>query len=122
LRVSVFAFQVPGSRFRAGCSVFRVQASGFRVSGSGFRIPGSGFQTSGFGFRVPCFGFRVPGSGSPSSVFWVLEFRVPGTRIPGCRVLFFFFFITLKPRVECYTKSMRLKYEPASEPLHISVK
>ena len=32
-----------------------------------------------------------------------------------------FFFIDLKPRVEWYTKSMRLKYEPASEPLHISV-
>ena len=32
-----------------------------------------------------------------------------------------FFFITLTPRVELYTKSMRLKYEPASEPLHISV-
>ena len=32
-----------------------------------------------------------------------------------------FFFITLKPRVEYYTKSMSLKYEPASEPLHISV-
>ena len=31
-------------------------------------------------------------------------------------------FITLKPRVEWYTKSMSLKYEPASEPLHISVK
>ena len=35
---------------------------------------------------------------------------------------FFFFFITLKPRVEWCTKSMRLKYEPASEPLHISMK
>jgi len=34
----------------------------------------------------------------------------------------FFFFITLKPRVKWYTKSMSLKYEPASEPLHISVK
>ena len=33
-----------------------------------------------------------------------------------------FFFITLKPRLESYTKSMSLKYEPASEPLHISVK
>ena len=36
--------------------------------------------------------------------------------------LLFFFFITLKPRVEWYTKSMSLQYEPASEPLHISVK
>jgi len=34
--------------------------------------------------------------------------------------LTFFFFITLKPRVECYKKSMSLKYEPALEPLHIS--
>jgi len=34
----------------------------------------------------------------------------------------FFFFVTRKPRVELYTKSMSLKYEPASEPLHISVK
>jgi len=38
------------------------------------------------------------------------------------RFLLFFFFIALKPRVEEYTKSMSLKYEPASEPLHISVK
>ena len=30
--------------------------------------------------------------------------------------------ICVEPRVECYTKSMSLKYEPASEPLHISVK
>jgi len=36
--------------------------------------------------------------------------------------LFFFCFITLKPRVEGYTKSMSLKYEPVSEPLHMSVK
>ena len=34
---------------------------------------------------------------------------------------FFFVFITLKPRVEWYTKSLSLKYEPASEPLHIYV-
>jgi len=32
----------------------------------------------------------------------------------------FFFFITRKPRVERYPKFMSLKYEPASEPLHIS--
>ena len=32
------------------------------------------------------------------------------------------FFVTLKPRVEGYTKCMSLKYEPASEPLHISAK
>ena len=31
----------------------------------------------------------------------------------------FFFYITRTPRV--IQKSMRLKYEPASEPLHISV-
>ena len=30
-----------------------------------------------------------------------------------------FFFITFKPRFELYTKPMRLKYEPASEALHI---
>jgi len=35
---------------------------------------------------------------------------------------FFFFFITLKPTVEGYTKSMSLEYEPASELLHISMK
>ena len=34
---------------------------------------------------------------------------------------FFFLFITLKPRVEGYTKSMSLTYEPASKPLHIYV-
>jgi len=33
----------------------------------------------------------------------------------------FFFFITPKPRIEWYIKSMSLKYEPASAPLHISV-
>jgi len=32
------------------------------------------------------------------------------------------FFVTLKPRVEGYTKSMSLRYEAASEPLYISVK
>ena len=32
-------------------------------------------------------------------------------------VFFFLFFISLKPRVESYTKSMSLKYDPASEPL-----
>ena len=36
--------------------------------------------------------------------------------------LLFFFFIILKPRVERYTKSTSLKYEPALEPLHIYVK
>jgi hypothetical protein len=34
---------------------------------------------------------------------------------------FFLFFITLKARVERYTRSVSLKYEPASEPLQISV-
>ena len=33
--------------------------------------------------------------------------------------LSFFLLITFKPRVESYTKSMTLKYEPASKPLHI---
>jgi len=32
------------------------------------------------------------------------------------------FFISLKPRVEGDTKSMSLKHEHASEPLHIAVK
>ena len=32
------------------------------------------------------------------------------------------FFMTLKPRVERYTKSMSFKYEPSSGPLHISAK
>jgi len=31
------------------------------------------------------------------------------------------FVITIKPRVQRYTKPMSLKYEPASEPLHSSV-
>ena len=31
------------------------------------------------------------------------------------------FFVTCKPRVELYIKSMSLKYEPASKPLHIYV-
>ena len=46
-----------------------------------------------------------------------------GNRLAG-RVLeiFFFFFVTLKARVERCTKSMSLKFEPASEPLHVSAK
>ena len=40
----------------------------------------------------------------------------------GSTPILLLFFITLKPRVERYTKSMGLKYELASEPLHISVK
>ena len=46
--------------------------------------------------------------------------------LPGLKAIpahpFFFFLITLKPRVEGCTKSTSLKYEPASEPLHIPVK
>ena len=39
-------------------------------------------------------------------------------RNPHCTLApIFFFFITHKPRVEWYTKSMSLEYEPASEPL-----
>ena len=40
----------------------------------------------------------------------------------GCDQSFFLFFMTLKPSVEWYTKSMSLKYEPASKLLHISAK
>ena len=36
--------------------------------------------------------------------------------------LLFLFVITLKPGVERYTTSLSLRYEPASELLHISVK
>ena len=43
------------------------------------------------------------------------------TRDDGLALLFFFF-ITLKPRVESYTKSMSLRYEPVSDPRHIYVK
>ena len=40
-----------------------------------------------------------------------------------CRLLLlFFFFITPEPRVESYAKFMSIKYEPASEPLHVFVK
>ena len=46
-----------------------------------------------------------------------LEFQVQ-----KIETLLLLFFITLKPRVEWYTKSTSLKYEPASEPLRISVK
>ena len=37
-------------------------------------------------------------------------------------VPYFSIFITLKPRVECYTQSLNLYYEPDSDPLHISMK
>ena len=49
-----------------------------------------------------------------------LDSKAPVKKPGGYSLLLFF--ITLKPRVELYTKSMSLKYEPASEPLHISVK
>ena len=49
----------------------------------------------------------------------VVSFRYHGNTTG---IFFLFFFITLKPRVERYTKSMSLKYEPASEPLHIYVR
>jgi len=42
--------------------------------------------------------------------------------IPPDTGSFFFFFITVKPRVEWYTTSVSLKYEAVSEPLHIFVK
>ena len=38
------------------------------------------------------------------------------------RLVSFFFFLTRKSRDEKYPNSMSLEYEPASEPLHISVK
>jgi hypothetical protein len=57
-----------------------------------------------------------PGIGTP-----VLSSALPNERAPIAFVLLFFF-TTLKPRVECYTKSLNLKRELASEPLHISVK
>ena len=37
-------------------------------------------------------------------------------------VILLFFFITFKTRVECYAKSMSLRYKPALEPQHIYVK
>ena len=40
----------------------------------------------------------------------------------SCSLFLFVFFITLKPRVRRYTKSMSLEFEPASKPLPISVK
>jgi len=43
-------------------------------------------------------------------------------RPPSPAAPLFFSFITLKPTVEWYTRSMSLQYEPASRPLHISVK
>jgi len=62
---------------------FRVQGSGFRVQGSGFRVQGSRFRIQGPGFRVVgCRDFGMPG-----------EWCLAGGN-------FFFFFITLKPRVE----------------------
>ena len=54
---------------------FRVQCSGCSVQGAGCSVQGAGFRVQGSGFRVPGSGFRVQGS-------------------------FFFFFITLRPRIE----------------------
>ena len=51
--------------------------------------------------------------------------RVEGSVLGGRRIaesslqVFFFFFITLEPEIQ---KSMRLKCEPSSEPLHRSVR
>jgi len=64
---------------------FRVSSSGFRVSVFGFRVSGFGFRVSGFEFRVSSPGFRFSGFGFGDFA------RV---------ALLFFFFITLKPRVE----------------------
>jgi len=47
-----------------------------------------------------------------------LAYRVVAGTGPSASSLLF---ITIKPRVERYTKFMSLKYEPASEPLHIFV-
>jgi len=69
-------------------------------------------RVQGVGCRAWGVGSRVYGVGPPSR-------RATHRQVFLVRLLFF---ITLKPRVELYTKSMRLKYEPASEPLHISAK
>jgi len=52
----------------------------------------------------------------------ILPFFPDFALIDDFKEVLLFFFITAKPRVEGYTKAMSLKYEPASEPLHISVK
>ena len=53
----------------------------------------------------------------------LLEGPVSGKQKEYLECIFFFFcFITLKPRVAWYTKSMRLKYELASGQLRISMK
>ena len=46
--------------------------------------------------------------------------NLPPSKNSPTVALLFFFFITLEPRVEWYTKFMSLKNEPSSEPLHIS--
>ena len=97
----------------------RPSGSGCRVQGSGFRVQGSGFRVQGSGFRVQGSGFRVQGSG----------FGVQGCRPSGREPLVCLVFLTLVtgPRrslrvLSCVIQaSMRLQYEPASEPLHIHV-
>ena len=63
---------------------------------------------------------------SPSSTLFQGNFggswRVERVSVDDGHCPFFLFFITLKLGVGSYTKSLSLKYEPASEPLHISVK
>ena len=70
--------------------------------------------------EVPLYGRPLgiaAASGSTEVVQLLLDARA---NIDG--VLFFFCFITLQPRVELYTSSMSLKFEPSSEPFHISAK
>ena len=81
---------------------FRVQGAGFRVQGSGFRVQGSGFKVQGSGFGVQGSGFRVQSLGS--TIGTVIRFAA--SLHAGFAVL--------------SHKSMSLKYEPFSEPLHIS--
>jgi len=129
-RVSGSSIGVSGFEFRHWDFRLRVQALGFRASGSGIGISGFGFRHWGFGLRVQALGFRASQfesnyftemcSGSEAgSYLRLIDFMYHSTL--GLRVitkkkkfrasgfeavqrtgqpLLFFFFITLKTKVE----------------------
>ena len=74
------------------------------------RIPGEILQIQVHYEKIECGASAAPVSTGIPSVS------------PPPLFFFFFLFIALKPRIERYTKSMSLKYEPAAEPPNKFVK
>jgi hypothetical protein len=67
--------------------------------------------------RTECICYRLPQA-------TLTHLEISGNHFDAVpdRAIFFFFLVFLEPRIQLYTKSMSLKYEPFPEPLRISVK